>query len=212
MDFAFAAKVFAALFAIMNPIANVPVFLALTEGMDATRRRTVALTAAIAVSIGCVVSAVAGGAILRMFGLSVDDFRLAGGLLLLLIAVAMLHGTPSRQHVPDTHEGGQDSPTSDIAIYPLAIPILLGPGTIATLIVLGQTAVHQHALPALAIGLGGFLALLWLALLSAPVLGRYISAKASAITQRLMGMLLAAIAVEMMTASVRNLLLAAHGS
>lgn len=78
-DLTFSIKVFAALFAIMNPIANIPVFLSLTEGAADGVRRKVALTAAIGVSIGCIVSAVAGDAILHVFGLTIDDFRLAAG-------------------------------------------------------------------------------------------------------------------------------------
>ncbi len=99
-DIRFAVKVFAALFAIMNPIANVPIFLPLTEGgSDAQRHRT-AVVAIIAVGIGCVVSALAGGAVLSAFGLTVDDFRLAGGLMVLLIALSMLNGPPARSTSP----------------------------------------------------------------------------------------------------------------
>jgi multiple antibiotic resistance protein len=80
IDLAFATKVFAALFAITNPIANIPVFLSLTEGASDAHRRRIALVASIGAAIGCIISTVAGAAILNVFGLTVDDFRLAGGL------------------------------------------------------------------------------------------------------------------------------------
>ncbi len=202
LDFSFSIKVFAALFAIMNPIANIPVFLSLTEGAADTVRRKVALTAAIGVTIGCIVSAVAGGAILRAFGLTIDDFRLAGGLLVLLIALSMLHGAPSRQHSPGDDEGA-DPAADSIAIYPLTIPLLVGPGTIATMIVLGHTAFSSGQTLAFALGLVAFLVLLSAALFAAPFIGRYLSPRVTAVTQRLMGMILAAIAMQMIVASLK---------
>lgn len=204
MDMAFSVKVFAALFAIMNPIANIPVFLSLTEGAADGVRRKIAITTIIGVTVGCVISAVAGGDILKAFGLSIDDFRLAGGLLLLLIAIAMLHGNASSQHKPSQNEQGDLSDAESVAIYPMTVPLLVGPGTIATLIVLGQQAYGAGNVLSLSIGLGVFLAVLACALLLAPIIGHYLSAKATAITQRLMGMILAAIAVQMMLESLRH--------
>lgn len=202
-DIPFALKVFAALFAIMNPIANVPVFLSLTDGASVAERRKIAGTVSIGVVVGCVVSAVVGGPILHAFGLTVNDFRLAGGLLVLLIALSMLHGSSSTQHAPTAAEGQALTHAEDVAIYPLTVPLLIGPGTIATLIVLGQTAVHTHVVASMALGLGMFLVVMTAALFSAPYLGRYLSTKVTAITQRLMGMILAAIAMEMMVASLQ---------
>jgi len=203
IDFPFAVKVFAALFAIMNPIANIPVFLSLTEGVSDAGRRKIAATVSIGVAVGCIVSAVAGGAILHAFGLTVDDFRLAGGLLVLLIALSMLHGSPSAQHAPTAGESAALLQAESVAIYPLTIPLLVGPGTIATLIVLGQSAFHAGRETALAVGILGFLVVLTLALLAAPFVGHYLSPKVTAITQRLMGMILAAIAMQMIVASLQ---------
>lgn len=140
LDLAFAVKVFAALFAIMNPIANIPIFLSLTEECSDADRRRIAVVAFVGVTIGCLISAAAGSAILDAFGLTVNDFRLAGGLLVLLIALSMLHGSPSAQHQPSDKELNRHTSAQDIAIYPLTIPLLVGPGTIATLIVFGHSA------------------------------------------------------------------------
>lgn len=204
-DLAFATKAFAALFAIMNPIANVPVFLSLTEGASDAARRRVAVTAAVGTALGCFVSVVAGQPILSAFGLSVDDFRLAGGLIVLLIALSMLQGSASQAHARTEKEKVADLDSSDVAIYPLTIPLLVGPGTIATLIVFGHTARTQDKLMELALGMAAFLALLTVALLSAPIIGRHLSATTTAITRRLMGMILAAVAMEMIVASLRIL-------
>jgi multiple antibiotic resistance protein len=202
-DLAFSIKVFSALFAIMNPVANVPVFLSLTGGASDGERRKVAITALVAVSVGCVVAAVAGSSILAVFGVGIDDFRLAGGLLVLLIALSMLHGSASTQHASTDQERKDATDVDSVAIYPLAIPLLLGPGTIATMIVLGHTAVSSGKELAFGLGLATFLLLLAVSLLSAPFIGHYLSPKVTAITQRLMGMILAAIAVDMMLTSLR---------
>jgi len=202
-DLAFSIKVFSALFAIMNPVANVPVFLSLTSGASDAERRRVAVTALIAVSIGCVIAAVAGSSILAMFGVSIDDFRLAGGLLVLLIALSMLHGSANNQQAPTDKERKDLDSADSVAIYPLAIPLLLGPGTIATMIVLGHSAINSGKEVAFTAGLAAFLLLLAASMLSAPFIGHYLSPKVTAITQRLMGMILAAIAVDMMMTSLR---------
>lgn len=206
MDPGFAIKVFTALFAIMNPIANIPVFLSLTDGASDAVRRRIALTASLGVTIGCIVSAVAGQAILRVFGLDINDFRLAGGLLVLLIALSMVQGSASKQHAPTHSESADiaDGDAEDVAIYPLTIPLLVGPGTIASMIVLGQDAFAHGLEPSLAIGLGAFLILLSAALFAAPLIGHYLSSKVTAITQRLMGMILAAIAMQMILTSLRG--------
>lgn len=206
-DFAFVTKVFAAMFAIMNPIANVPVFLSLTEGAPAEVQRRVAVTAAIGTTVGCVMAVTAGGALLALFGLSVDDFRLAGGLLVLLIALSMIQGAASHAHegTPKEKERAGGLDPADVAIYPLTVPLLVGPGTIATLIVFGATARTDGKVLELALGLGGFLALLAASLLAAPWIGRRLSATATAITRRLMGMILAAVAMEMIVSSLRAL-------
>ncbi len=204
-DLAFSIKVFSALFAIMNPVANVPVFLSLTRGASDAERRRIAVTSLTAVSVGCVVAAVAGEAILRVFGVSIDDFRLAGGLLVLLIALSMLHGQTSTQQAPtDKERQALDRSDADsVALYPLAIPLLLGPGAITTMIVLGHSAYSGGKELAFALGLLSFLAVLSVSMLAAPWIGHHLSARSTAITQRLMGMILAAIAMDMMLSALR---------
>lgn len=193
------------MFAIMNPIANIPVFLSLTAGASAAVQRRISLTAILGVSIGCVASVLAGGAILGAFGLTVQDFRLAGGLLVLLIALSMLHGSASSVHSGTAAEQVDTPSPENVAIYPLTIPLLVGPGTIATLVVFGQTAREQGKIIELFLGLSGFLLVLAGSLLLAPSIGRHLSATATAITQRLMGMILAAIAMQMIVVSLQAL-------
>lgn len=205
MDFAFAAKVFAALFAIMNPLANLPIFLSLTGGMTEAEQRRTAVLVTVTVAVGCVVSAAAGNAILGFFGLDVDHFRLAGGLIVLLIALSMLHGTESATHGGSGAEKATFASASNVAFYPLAIPILLGPGTISALVVYAHEARGAGGFAALGAGMAAFLALLGAVLVAAPFIGRVVSPTVMSVTKRLMGMVLAAIAMEMLVASLRAL-------
>ncbi|CAD6561873.1 hypothetical protein LMG28727_07573 [Paraburkholderia kirstenboschensis] len=205
IDFSFSVKVFSALFAIMNPIANIPVFLSLTENDSDRVKRRIAAVTFVGVTIGCLISVTVGEAILRVFGVSIADFRLAGGLLVLLIALDMLHGSSSAQRSPRQGELDNGNADHDVAIFPLTMPLLVGPGTIATLIVLGHTATEQSKEVSLAPRLAVFLVLLAVTPFSAPRIGRFLSPRMTAITKRLMGMILAAIAVEMMTASLSTL-------
>lgn len=205
MDFAFAAKVFAALFAIMNPIANLPIFLSLTSGMSQQEQRRTGVLVVATVSVGCFVSAVAGSAILGFFGLDVDHFRLAGGLIVLLIALSMLHGGESATHGGSGEEKAGFNTASNVAFYPMAIPILLGPGTISALIVYSHDAEGAGGYLALGAGMAAFLVLLGATLIGAPFISRILSPTVMSVTKRLMGMVLAAIAMEMLVASLRSL-------
>lgn len=205
MDFAFAAKVFAALFAIMNPIANLPIFLSLTSDMGEAEQRRAAILVTVTVTVGCFVSALAGSAILGFFGLDVDHFRLAGGLIVLLIALSMLHGEDSATHGGSGAEKATFNSASNVAFYPLAIPILLGPGTISALIVYAHDAHDRDEQVALGAGIVVFVILLGATLVSGPFIGRIVSPTVMSVTKRLMGMVLAAIAMEMLVASLRAL-------
>ena len=122
---------------------------------------------------------------------------------MLLIALSMLHGTANTQQAPTDKERKDLADADSVAIYPLAIPLLLGPGSIATMIVLGHSAVSSGKELAFALGLTAFLLLLAVSMLAAPFIGHYLSPQVTAITQRLMGMILAAIAVDMMMTSLR---------
>ena len=205
MEFSFFLKVFAALFAIMNPFANLPVFLSLTDDRDEAGKRAVALTTFIGIAVGAVIVFFAGEAVLNVFGIGVDDFRLAGGFLILLIAISMLHGSQSSSHAgtekEQDHHAAQDNP----AIYPLTVPILLGPGTISTIIIFRHQA-HTPAMEiAVAAALAAIVVLLGLFFLAGPALGRLLGQTATSVMSRLMGMILAAIAMEMMVTSLKVL-------
>lgn len=206
MDTTFAISFLGALFAIMNPVTNLPVFLSVTEGTTRADQRRIALKTALYSLIlgGCF--AVAGTQLLNLFGISVDDFRVAGGLVVLLIALNMLNGKDSSSHHGTTGERDSYPAPETVAFYPLTFPIIVGPGTITTLIIYAHQvhdAAHLTAFVAVFLGLTGLLALtFW----NAPALSAHLSGTARVIMSRLMGMILAAIAVGMITDGLKSLL------
>jgi multiple antibiotic resistance protein len=202
MDTAYFLKVFAALFAIMNPIANLPVFLSLSEGRTAGETRNVALTAVAGLVVGSALILLAGDRLLGVFGIGLNDFRLAGGLLILLIALSMLHGGESAAHAGSAREKDHHRAVENPGIYPLTVPILLGPGTISTIVVFKQQAVGPAQDMALVAAIAGIVTLVGLTFLAGPSLGRVLGQTAISIMSRVMGMILAAIAMEMMVTSL----------
>jgi len=127
------ATVFMGFFAIMNPIANVPIFLSLTVNDDKKTTRAVALRSLILAFVIVAVFSVGGKIIFKLFGITLPTFRITGGLLVSLIGFHMLQGDQSSIHKVDEadHEKFREAALS-VAVFPLAMPILAGPGTIAT--------------------------------------------------------------------------------
>ncbi|ABV88295.1 MarC family protein [Shewanella pealeana] len=127
------ATVFMGFFAIMNPVANVPIFLGLTSDYDEKTTRAIAFRALIiAFAITCLF-AVSGQLIFNLFGISLPAFRITGGLLVFLIGFHMLQGNQSTVHHDKELPTGESLESKlSVAVSPLALPILAGPGTIAT--------------------------------------------------------------------------------
>lgn len=122
-----------AFFAIMNPIANTPIFIGLTEGDDVAVKRKIASQSLLLAFIIVVISCLAGNLIFKTFGITLPAFRITGGILIFIIGFQMLHGNPSDVHNP-SHADNRESIEAQLSIIvsPLAIPILAGPGTITT--------------------------------------------------------------------------------
>lgn len=124
----YALTVFTGFFAIMNPIANAPIFLGLVDGEDAASQKQIAKKATITAFIIVVSFIVAGKYIFELFGITIPAFKVAGGILIFYVGFEMLLSQKSKVHSVHNAAGT----AHDIAISPLAIPILAGPGTIAT--------------------------------------------------------------------------------
>jgi multiple antibiotic resistance protein len=127
------ATVFVGFFAIMNPIANVPIFLSLTADDDRQTTKAVALRSLMLAFVIIATFSIAGKLIFELFGITLAAFRITGGLLVLLIGFHMLQGGQSSVH--QLNEGDNQKcreAALSVAVFPLAMPILAGPGTIAT--------------------------------------------------------------------------------
>lgn len=197
IDLPLAAKVFAALFAIMSPLSVIPVFMTLTADLAPSERRRTLMAMLATVGTGMIACAVGGQALLSLFGIDIAHFRLAGGLIVLMIALSMLKGGEDSAHHGSDAERKQFRSVDNPGIYPLGLPIAFGPGTMATIIVYAHAARTAPQLAGGSLGLVGYLAFFAASMMLAPWLGARLSATALTISKRLMGIILAAIAMEM---------------
>jgi len=196
MDFVIATKMFAALFAIMNPLTNLPIFLSVTDGKTAKQHAAIAFTGAVSAFVILMVVLFTGNHILTFFGITVNDFRIAGGLLILAIAHSMLHVETSRiSHSPEESDEGREK--NNPGLFPLAIPLLAGPGSMTTVIVFAHKA---HGLPDKLLCAGVLFvicALIYITFAMGERVGEWLGSTGMNIVTRIMGMLLAAIAIGM---------------
>ena len=133
--YVFSLKVFLSFFAIMNPFDSTLIFLVLTSEETKDIRKKIALNSILVAFFTVVFFAIVGDTIFKLFGISLPAFRITGGLIIFIIGFQMLHGEESLVHIPKTvQEEGRFESKLDIAISPLGIPILAGPGTISTAI------------------------------------------------------------------------------
>lgn len=199
MDSAFLITAFVTLFVIIDPIGLVPLFVALTQGMTTRERRAIGARALIVAAILLTLFAAAGEAVLGFVGISMPAFRIAGGILLFLTALDMLFERRSKRRQDQTEE---DRP--DPSVFPLAIPLIAGPGAIATMILLvGQ----QPGWTGLATVVGVMLAVLLLVMamfLTASLFERALGRVGINVVTRLLGMLLAALSVQFVLDGLRD--------
>ena len=199
-----AATVFMGFFAIMNPIVNTPVFIGLTADDDDATKRTVARNALLLTFAIIVVFSSAGRLIFDVFGITLPAFRITGGLLVFMIGFHMLQGEQSSVHKPsdDDQDKARDAELS-VAISPLAMPILAGPGTIAT----AMNFVADGGSGELLITVVAFFVLCvitYLFFVFGERLVRYIGQTAINAITRLMGLILAVIGTQMVIDGVKE--------
>lgn len=206
MDHIELTKAFGAFFAIMNPFVNLPIFLALTAGFTVAQQRTLAVKITVFSAIMCAVILFAGQKIIGFFGVTVDQFRIAGGVVLAHIAWNMLNGQEIASHHGTEKEQGQMADLSGLAFYPITFPMIVGPGTIATLIIYAGHATGMSDLLFIGAVVGAVLVILFGVLFFASFFGKVLTDTMRVIMTRLMGMILLAIAVSMVVAGVKAVL------
>ena len=198
-------KMLIGLIAIVNPIGAVPIFISLTTGLDDKDRRTIYRTTTWAVFLILMAALILGEAILDFFGITISSFRVAGGILILLMAISMMHAKTNTGIKRTDEEARESEQMKSIAVVPLAIPLLAGPGSISTVIL------YAHREPGLLhyLIISGVIfivcALLFFAFRSVKYISRYLSQTAVNVFARIMGLILAAIAIEIIAGGLKGL-------
>ncbi len=194
VEFAIAALV--TLFVVVDPIGLAPAFLAVTERLDARQRRRVALRASLIAAAILLGAAVGGDWLLRQLGISLPAFRIAGGLLLFAIASDMVLGWRVEREAR-TAEQAVEEHVRNVAAFPLAIPLLAGPGAItATVLLAGQAAGRPLWLGALFGVIAAVSLASYLTFCAAGRIGRLMGVTGNVVLSRLLGVILAALAVQ----------------
>lgn len=203
MESAALITAFTTLFVIIDPPGLAPLFLALTQGMTAPQRRAIAIRASL-VAIGILLGfGLFGEALLGFIGISMPAFRVAGGVLLFLTALDMLFERRQKRR-EDTAEEEEAEPDHDPSVFPLAVPLIAGPGSIATMILLvGQTdsALGFAALVAVLLAV---MAINFAFFMASGLIERIAGKTGINVITRLLGMLLAALSVQFILDGLRS--------
>ncbi|WP_116084159.1 MarC family protein [Tropicimonas sp. IMCC34011] len=199
-DLTFFISAFVTLFVVIDPIGMAPVFVALTQGQSAARRRAIAVRACVLAFLILALFGVAGEAVLGFVGITMPAFRIAGGLLLFLTALEMLFERRTKRRASSaeeaTEEAFDEAEEPDPSVFPLAVPLIAGPGAIASMILLTGRApgsidvIGIHVVMALVICL-----VLGMFLISGAI-ERGLGVTGVSVVTRVLGMLLAALSVQ----------------
>jgi MarC family membrane protein len=201
LDFAISA--FVTVFLVVDPIAMAPTFLAVTDGMPKDARKSVASRASVIAGAILIGTALAGDRLLVLFGISLPAFRISGGLLLFWIAAEMVFGVRSR-HEGEAAEQAMEERVRNVAAFPLAIPLLAGPGAIAATVLLAGRASDNWLLLGTLIAVEALVAVSCLVtFVLAERISGFLGATGNIVLSRLLGVLLAALAVQYVVDGIR---------
>ncbi|EEX11075.1 putative membrane protein [Ruegeria lacuscaerulensis ITI-1157] len=192
IDTAFFITAFTTLFVVIDPFGTTPIFVALTQGMSPTTRRKIAYRTCLTATGVLIAFAAFGEAVLGFVGISMPAFKVAGGALLFLTALDMLFERRTKRR----EDRAEEEEHPDPSVFPLAIPLVAGPGSIATIILLAG----QHpGIQGIAMAVGVMLAVMAVVLvffLSGGLIARILGKTGLTVLTRLLGMLLAALSVQ----------------
>ena len=186
-----------AIFFVVDPMGVIPVFMAITRHDSPDKRKSMAMRASLAAFFILSTFAVAGTLIFRVFGVTLGAFKVAGGVLLLLTSIEMLKAQPQRTRTtPEEQQEGAEK--EDVAIFPLAIPLLAGPGSIATVTALmGRAGRILFAVPVI-LSIAITCAASYLMLVAAERIQRLLGVTGLNVMNRVIGLIIGAIAVQFM--------------
>lgn len=207
------SKLILALMVLINPFSALSIYLDLTQNHSTRERRKVARTSSLTVFIVITLFALAGGTILKILNISVGSFQVGGGILVLLIAISMMNdnGNPAKPNI-GTDEGSDiviapkhTQNAAAIAVVPLAIPMMIGPGGISTVIIYASAAKsYRDIISIIAAGLIVSI-ICYTVLLVAARMSNWLGETGLTILNRIMGMLLAAVSVEIIVAGLKTI-------
>lgn len=196
-------KFLAALLAIFNPLYGIPIFLSMTDGYTPGERKRVALVVTGTVVVVALLSVAVGEEILAFFGIDIPSFRIAGGLIILGVGMTMLNASDPPQGDQAAAAHGHQK-KSNIAVVPLAIPLTIGPGTIATTIVFSHTLSDGAEIVTLGSAVLIACAIVGLGLLFADPISRFFGPTMIKVVTRVMAIILVAVAIEMVLTGLFN--------
>ena len=198
------ASFIAALFSMMNPIGNVGVFAGMTTDRPGAKATRIAWTCAGAVAITLLIMAWSSALLLEFFGITIDTLRAAGGVILLLIGLQMLANKSEHKHSSAELEDAKSHPS--IAVVPLAIPMVAGPGTMATVLVAAQQHPSVLSKVEISVVIAALAALCGLLFSFATPISNRLGVSGMGVVTRVMGMVIAAIAMGMLADGLKGLL------
>ncbi len=192
----FALSVFTAFLAVMNPLTNMPIFMSLVGDEDKQTQKMIAAKACITAFIIIFVSVVAGNAIFKLFGITIPAFKIAGGFLLAHIGFEMLQSKPRATHT--THAPIDEG----VAISPIAIPLMAGPGTIVT--AMGRVSDHDIMHIIITLAMFALLCVLtYLTFIGANRITRLLGQNIILVIGKLMGLIISIIGVDMIISGIK---------
>jgi multiple antibiotic resistance protein len=207
----FAVNFFVALFALLDPIGNVPVFAASTAGANGRDRAQIALVISVFVLFFLTFFYFSGLSLLTFFGISLPAFRIAGGVILFVLGLKMVGDDFTSGFADAAQASADDSRTYvrrhiERMIVPFAMPLLIGPGAISTVIIYASQA-KEYGLPGAALGIGAIFAVsvaTLLSFLATPLIGRLLGKIGLSIIVRVLGLILCAMAVQFLLAGIAD--------
>ena len=203
-DFSAYFKFFIGLFALVNPVGIIPVFISMTSYQPAAVRNKTNLTANLSVAIILLTSLFLGDGILQIFGISLDSFRIAGGILLVTIAMSMISGKLGEDK-QNKQEKSETAVRESIGIVPLALPLMAGPGAISSTIVWGTRYHSWVHLVGFSLAIAVFALCCWGIFRMAQWLVRLLGQTGINVITRIMGLLLMALGIEFIVTGIKAL-------
>lgn len=195
---------FAMLFVVIDPPGCAPIYAGLTKGAGPVHQRAMAVRAVMIATAILLVFALVGEALLRTLGISLSAFRIAGGIMLFIIALEMVFEKRQERREDRAEKVLQTPEVEDVSVFPMAMPMIAGPGSIATIMLLVSRADGPGETAAVFGALLLVLLLTLLALVAAGPLMRVLGAKIESVITRLLGVLLAALAIQFVVDGVKQ--------